>query len=82
MRSAQPGAPAVTAVQLDRVAIHGPTLAALLQSVLTGGRAADGLLFGGVTSTTSVQAHDAAGGGGGSGQQHVRGQHAGTLQSR
>ena len=46
---------------LAHVSIHGPTLAVLLQSVLTSERACDGLLFGGVTTTVSVQAHDSHG---------------------
>lgn len=44
---------------LDHVSIHGPTLAVLLQSVLTSGRCCDGLLFGSVTTAQSVQADDA-----------------------
>lgn len=48
-------------MQLDRVSVHGPTLAVLLQSVLTGERCCDGLLFGSVTSTRSVKAEDAQG---------------------
>jgi hypothetical protein len=45
---------------LDRVSIHAPTLAALLQSALTGERYCDGLLLGSVAAATRVQADDAA----------------------
>jgi hypothetical protein len=46
---------------LHRLDLHGPTLAVLLQSVLTAGRACDGVLLGSVATTTSVQAEDAQG---------------------
>jgi hypothetical protein len=53
---------AAMAETLECVSIHGPTLAVLLQSVITSERACDGLLFGSVTTRRSVQAHDAHGG--------------------
>ncbi|GBF90248.1 hypothetical protein Rsub_03381 [Raphidocelis subcapitata] len=43
---------------LHRLDIHGPTLAVLLQSVLTSERACDGVLLGSAVTTTSVQAED------------------------
>eukprot|EP00877_Chromochloris_zofingiensis_P001496 jgi/Chrzof1/11347/Cz05g33080.t1 len=43
---------------IDNLHIHGPTLAALLTSALTGEKACDGLLFGTIRKTVTTQAHD------------------------
>lgn len=44
--------------KLDGVSIHGPTLAVLLQSVLSGDRCCDGVLLGSVTTATHAKAED------------------------
>ncbi|WIA29828.1 hypothetical protein OEZ86_012299 [Tetradesmus obliquus] len=45
---------------MDSLTIAGPTLAALLHSLLTNGSPCDGLLFGSVCTTQTTQAHDSA----------------------